>query len=45
MNEKFNSWNFSLAQSFVWVAELVREPERKAADPGSSPGPGENFFC
>ena len=25
------------------VAQLVREPARKTGDPGSNPGPGENF--
>ena len=32
-----------LAQWFVWVDQLVRAPARKAGDPGSNPGPGENF--
>ena len=35
--------NFSLAQIFLWVAQLVRAPARKAGDPGSNPGAGENF--
>ena len=25
------------------MAQLVRAPARRAGDPGSSPGPGENF--
>ena len=25
------------------MAQLVREPARRAGDPGSNPGPGENF--
>ena len=25
------------------MAQLVRAPARRAADPGSNPGPGENF--
>ena len=26
------------------MAQLVRAPARRAGDPGSNPGPGENFF-
>ena len=26
------------------MAQLVRAPERRAGDPGSNPGPGENFY-
>ena len=35
--------NSSLAQWSFSVAKLVRAPARKAGDPGSNPGPGENF--
>ena len=39
--------NFCLQNIFpknhsVCVAQLVRAPARKAGDPGSNPGPGEN---
>ena len=43
----FTRWwekNSSLAQWFVGVAQLVRAPAREARDPGSNPGPGENFL-
>ena len=33
----------SLPLLIVWVAQWVRTPARKAGDPGSNPGPGENF--
>ena len=33
----------ALLLSGVWVAQLVRAPVRRAGDPGSNPGPGENF--
>ena len=26
------------------IAQMVRGPVRKPGDPGSNPGPGENFF-
>ena len=44
IEEKF----FRLAQWSAWVAQLVRAPARRAparraGDPGSNPGPGENF--
>ena len=30
-------------RKIVWVAQLDRAPARRAADPGSNPGPDENF--
>ena len=32
-----------MAQWIVWVAQLDRAPTRRALDPDSNPGPGENF--
>ena len=31
---------FSLAQWFVWVVQLIRASVSKAGDPGSNPVPG-----
>ena len=33
----------SLAQGFVWVAQLARAPACKTGNPGSNLGPGVNF--
>ena len=35
------SWG--LAQWIVWIAQLVTAAARRAEDPGSNPGQGENF--
>ena len=38
------SWpSGSSTQWIVWVAQLVRALARRTGDPGSNPGPGENF--